>query len=73
MAAVTIVVAKAHKRWVISLLRGLITMVVDYFVHPGMFGSVFTEAVVTGLGAAVLSFLAGTVIDRVRKRSAASA
>ena len=47
---------------------GLVTAVVDYLVHPGMFGSVFTEAIVTGVGAALLSYLIGTLVRVVRAR-----
>ena len=67
LTAAVIVVAKARKRWLISLLLGAITTVVDYFVHPGMFGPVLLEAVVTGLGAALLSLLVGWVIRLVRR------
>ncbi len=68
ITAAAILISKTNKRWAISLLLGLITAVVDYFVHPGMFGTVVTEAVVTGIGAAVLSYLAGMIISSVRAR-----
>ncbi len=68
ITAAAILISKTNKRWAISLLLGLITAVVDYFVHPGMFGTIVTEAVVTGVGAAVLSYLAGTIISSVRAR-----
>lgn len=73
ITAAIILIAKAHKRWVISLLLGLVTAIVDYHVHPGMFGSVVTEAVVTGIGAAVLSFAVGAFIDRRKRRRKAGA
>jgi hypothetical protein len=68
ITAAAILISKTNKRWAISLSLGLITAVVDYFVHPGMFGTVVTEAVVTGIGAAVLSYLVGTIISSVRAR-----
>lgn len=68
-AAATLLV-KTGKRWLISLLLGLITAVVDYFVHPGMLGSGVTEAIVTGIGAAVLSYLVGAVVSKMRARRA---
>ncbi len=42
---------------------------VDYFVHPGQCGPIAMEAIVTGLGAALLSYLVGTLVRGVRKRS----
>ena len=68
-AALTLI-AKTRKRWVISLSLGLITAIVDYFVHPGMFGSVATEAVVTGVGAAILSYLVGVALSFIRRDKA---
>jgi hypothetical protein len=38
------------------------------YVHPGMFGSVATEAIVTGIAAAVLSYLVGTTVQFARAR-----
>jgi hypothetical protein len=63
IAAVGIVAAKVNQRWKISLILGFATAVVDYFVHPGMLGPAATEAVVTGAGAAVLSYLVGSLIS----------
>lgn len=70
--SVGILVARTGKRWIISLVLGVITGVVDFIVHPGMFGSVATEALVTGMGAAVLSYLVGTAIRVVRAQTAAT-
>ena len=72
IAAVTLAFARTDRRWVVSLVLGVTTAVVDYFVHPGMFGTVVTEAIVTGLAAAVLSYLVGTAV-RYYKRKAVSA
>jgi len=69
--SVGILVARTDKRWIISLVLGVITGVVDFLVHPGMFGTLVTEAVVTGTGAAVLSYLVGTAIRVVRVRETA--
>ena len=68
ITAAAILLSKTDKRWIISLLLGLVTAVVDYFVHPGMFGAVFTEAIVTGIGAAVLSYLVGTIVQATRRK-----
>ena len=62
--------ARASTRWLISVSLGVITGAVDYFVHPGMFGSVVTEALVTGVGAAILSYLIGTAMQYFRSRKA---
>lgn len=37
-------------------LIGLSTMFADYFVHPSHFGGKYGEAILTGLGAALLAF-----------------
>ena len=70
IAYVAILFTKTGKRWLISAILGLATGIVDFFVHPGMFGTVATEAVVTGIGAAALSYLVGIVIQRFRAESA---
>lgn len=68
IAAVGIFVAKTRNRWIIAIGLGVTTGIVDYFVHPGMFGAVATEAIVTGLAAAVLSYLVGAAIRRFRAK-----
>jgi len=56
----------------IATILGSITTVVDYLVHPGMFGSIFTEAIVTGVGAALLSYAVSNLMSKVRSRKAAA-
>lgn len=68
VASVAIFLSRSNKRWVVSLVLGTGTAVVDFYVHPGMFGSVATEAIVTGIAAAVLSYLVGTTIQFARAR-----
>ena len=68
IAAVSLTVARTDRRWVVSVVLGVSTGIVDYFVHPGMFGTVATEAIVTGLAAAVLSYLAGTIVRHIKKK-----
>ena len=67
LAAITLFLAKVDNRWVIAIVVGVSTAIVDYWIHPGMFGPVFAEAAVTGVGAGVLSYIVGSVI-RARKR-----
>lgn len=68
IATVSLYFSRARSRWVVSGVLGLTTSVVDYFVHPGMFLSVATEAAITGLGAAILSYLVGMAIRQVQAR-----
>jgi len=68
IATAGIFIANTRKRWLISATLGVTTGVVDFFVHPGMFGSAATEAIVTGLAAAMLSFMAGTAVRYFRAR-----
>ena len=69
IATVSIFVARTSKRWMISIVLGVVTGIVDFFVHPGMFGAAATEAVVTGVGAAIMSYLAGIAIRYIRAKS----
>ena len=71
-AATAIVLAKTDNRWIIAGILGLTTGVVDYFVHPGMIGPIFVEAIVTGVGAAGLSYGVGTAVKRYRARRASA-
>lgn len=68
IASTALMMAKTNKRWLVSLVLGLVTGVVDFFIHPGMFGSVVTEAIVTGIAAAFLSYTVGAVVRFVRGR-----
>ncbi len=61
LASVLLMLAKTTNRVAISLILGIVTGIVDYFIHEGMFGPQAAEAVVTGLGAAVLSYCIGTI------------
>ncbi len=66
VASVAIMLARTARPWVVSSVLGFVTAVVDYLVHPGGFGPAAMEAVVTGLGAALLSALVGTVVRKIR-------
>ena len=67
LATIAVWLAKTTKPWVVSLVLGSFTAVVDFFVHRGMFGGVVTEAIVTGL----LSYLIGSEIAYTRRRRGA--
>lgn len=69
VASVAIFLSHSNKSWIISLLLGIATAVVDFFVHPGMFGPVAMEAIVTGIAAAALSYLVGTILRVARRKS----
>jgi len=69
IAYIAILFAKTGKQWLVSMILGVATGIVDFFVHPGMFGTVATEAVVTGLGAAVLSYVVGIAVRQFRAKS----
>ena len=69
VASVAIFLSQSNKSWIISLLLGIATAVVDFFVHPGMFGPVAMEAIVTGIAAAALSYLVGTILRVARRKS----
>jgi len=71
-ATIAILFSKQEKRGLIATILGSITTVVDYLVHPGMFGPVFAEAIVTGVGAALLSYAVSTLISKFRSRRVAA-
>jgi hypothetical protein len=65
IAAIGLLATKTRNRWIISVVLGVITGFVDFYVHPGMIGSAAIEAIVTGLGAAIISFGIGTAIRKL--------
>lgn len=72
-ATMAIALTKAEGRLMIAVVLGVTTAIVDYFVHPGMIGEHHvTEAIVTGIGAAVLSYTVATVIAVYRRRRKAA-
>jgi hypothetical protein len=58
--------------WKVALVFGVLTAIADFFVHPGQFGPVALEAMVTGAGAAVLSWLVGSAYRWMRRWRAAA-
>ena len=71
LATMGLWMTKTDKPWVISLVLGIITAVVDFIVHPGMFGGVVTEAIVTGIAAGLLSYSVAYLLAVWRRRRAA--
>ena len=68
-AATAITLAQTDSRLILAAILGVSTAIVDYFVHPGMIGdAAITEAIVTGFGAAILSYAVGTILIKVRQR-----
>ena len=58
--------ARVKNPWIMPLLLAITTTVVDFYTHPGSFGAVATEAIVTGLAAGALSLMV-TALFRWRK------
>ena len=73
LASIALMLARTDNRWVIAIMLGTITAVVDYFIHPEMFGPEFLEPILTGLAAAMLSFLIGTAMKHWREWRASRA
>jgi hypothetical protein len=69
VASAAILALRTRRRWVLAVVLGILTAAVDYFVHPGGFGPVAAEAIITGAGAATLSLLFGAVIRKPRQRA----
>lgn len=55
-------------KWIIAGTLAIVTAIVDYLSHPAQFGPFATEAIVTGLGAGVLSLLVAKLSSRWRAR-----
>ena len=67
IASAAILVGGIRKRASISIVLGAVTGVVDFVVHGALL-AVVLDAVVTGIGAAVLSLLFGVSSRYVRAR-----
>lgn len=65
-------VAKTENRWAIAGILGVVTAIVDYFIHPSMIGDNLTEALITGTGAAALSLIIHELVVRYRRRTASA-
>jgi len=53
----TYVMCKQDHKWLNIWLTGLFVALADFITHPTHYGSQWTEAAVTGLGAAMLAFM----------------
>lgn len=68
VTAVAMIVSRTSNRLIIAATLGTVTAIVDYFMHSGMIESVVLEAIITGIGAAVLSYFVGTILKYLRAR-----
>ena len=71
-SAAALALAKTDNRWAVAGILGVVTAVVDYFIHPGMIGGAATEAIITGAGAAALSLVVHVLVSRIRRRRASA-
>jgi hypothetical protein len=63
----TVIAARLRRPWIVSLVLGAVTTAVDAAVHADTFGlRSLIEAVVTGVGAFVLSLAASETLQRWR-------
>ena len=69
---VALTLAKTENRWAVAGILGLVTAVVDFFIHPAMKMSEFAEAGLTGLAAAALSLGVHEVLTRMKRRKASA-
>ena len=68
LTAAALMFTRTDKRWVIAIVLGSVTAVVDFFVHPGMLESAILEALLTGVGAGLLSLAVGYSVQYWRSR-----
>lgn len=68
-ATLLIIVGRVTRPWVISTVLGGVTTIVDYFVHSGGdFIRVLVEALLTGVGAGLLSLLVTAILHYLFRR-----
>ena len=60
--------AQVRRRWVIHVLLAIITAIVDFLIHPGSFGGVAGEAILTGIAAGLMSFLVTSLMTKFNSR-----
>ena len=72
-ASAALFLTKTDSRWIIAVVLGMVTAVVDYLMHPGMIGPVFLEAIITGIGAGILSYAVGWFLQYRQRRQASRA
>lgn len=66
LATAALYLSGGRGRWVVAGVLAVATAGVDYLVHPGGFGPVAFEAVVTGLVAGALSLAVSKIRSRKR-------
>lgn len=59
-ATVALYASRGRGRWVVAGVLAVSTALFDYLIHDSGFGSAVTEAIVTGIGAGVLSLAVST-------------
>ena len=67
IASTAIVSSKMRRQWMISLTLGLVTAMIDFIVHSGpMILSAIAESIITGFGAALLSYIVSLILKRIQ-------
>lgn len=56
LSSMLLAFGRAPRPWVLAVVLGAATAVADFIVHSGNLVDVLVEAVITGVGAAVLAF-----------------
>ena len=73
VTSVAILLARASDPRVIAAALGIVTAAVDFYIHPAMIeGPAYLEAVITGLGAAILSYLVTMTVQRLGRNRQSS-
>jgi len=65
-ATIALYASKGRGRWVVAGVLAVFTAGFDFLIHDSGFGSAVTEAIVTGVGAGLLSLVVSTWKDRRR-------
>lgn len=60
-------ILKVNQFWKTLVLLAIITMIIDYLIHPTHFGEAWTEAVMTGLGASAFATVGHFIANRRTK------
>ena len=64
LVVLTSYVQRLDNKWLLAWMTGVMTSIADFIIHPTHFGDRWVEAVVTGIGAGILSIILSGVLRK---------
>ena len=68
LSSMLLAFGRAPRPWVLAVVLGGATAVADFIVHSGDLVEVLAEAMITGVGAAILAYALTHAIRRLRRK-----